>query len=140
MALTLQPLIEKIHKDPSSLEAVADFFNAASVAKEAYGDALTEVRRRYKDDYLPSATFRAETTDSQSEVTYLLGVSARSDELDKPEKFFDTYPHLKAEPVVQAWEDARRDMVNEITGATGKLGGQLVAPRTASFRRNRTEM
>lgn len=140
MALTLQPLIEKIHKDPSSLEAVADFFNAAAVAKEAYGDALTEVRRRYKDDYLPSATFRAETTDSQSEVKYLLGVSARSSELDKPETFFATYPHLKAEPVVQAWDDARRDMVNEITGVTGRLTGQLSAPQTASFRRNKAEM
>ena len=140
MALTLEPLIEKIHKDPSSLNAVADFFNAAAVAKEAYADALTEVRRRYKDDYLPGATFRAEMTDSNSEVQYLLGVTARSDELDKPEKFFDTYPHLKAEPVVPAWDDARREMVNEITGVTGRLTGQLSVPQTASFRRNKVEM
>ncbi|HYD16915.1 MAG TPA: hypothetical protein VEF76_00385 [Patescibacteria group bacterium] len=135
MALSLDPLIATVHKDPSSLDAIAGFFNAAAVATESYPGALKELRDRYKDDYLPSATFRAEMTDSQAEVTYLRGVTARANELDKPEAFFNTYPHLKAEPVVPAWDQARREMVNEITSTTGKLGGTISAPVTASFRR-----
>ncbi|MCC7038442.1 MAG: hypothetical protein IT560_14225 [Alphaproteobacteria bacterium] len=144
MPSPLEKLMDAIHRDPSDAGGVADFFNAATVfPKGDYDNAAHELKRRYAEEYIPDAVRRAEETSSHSEVTYLNGVEAHGSALGNPDKFFDANPHLKGQMpqvVVEHHAEVLRHTVAEITATTGKLDGHLVAPPTASFRRNKAEI
>ncbi len=133
-----------IHRDPASQGNVADFFNSASAfARDDYQNAETELKRRYSEQYIPEAVARAEQTTSQSEVAYLNSVEAHSSALFNPDAFFEANPELKGRvPQVIVAHDLEilRQTVSEITATAGRLSGHLVAPQTASFRRNKVEM
>lgn len=136
--------MDAIHRDPSNAGGVADFFNAATeFPKGDYENATHELKRRYAQEYIPDAVRRAEETTSHSEVTYLNGVEAHGSALNNPDKFFATHPELKGQVpqvIVEHHAEMLRHTVSEITATTGRLNGHLVAPPTASFRRNKAEI
>ncbi len=136
--------MDAIHRDPSDAGSVADFFNAASAfPKEDYDDATHELKRRYAEEYIPEAVRRVEQTESMSEVAYLNGVEEHNSALNNATSFFHRNPHLKGQVpqvIVEHHAEMLRHTVSEITATAGKLDGHLVAPQTASFRRNKAEM
>ncbi|MDI1226124.1 MAG: hypothetical protein PSY14_00365 [bacterium] len=140
----LEKLMSAIHHNPSDAGSVADFFNAASaIPKGDYEDARHELKRRYDEEYIPEAVRRAEQTTSAAETAYLNGVESYGSLLHNPLTFFANYPALQGQVpqvIVEHNAETLRNTVSEITATTGKLGGQLVAPPTASFRRNKAEM
>jgi hypothetical protein len=144
MSSPLEKLMDAIHRDPSDAGGVADFFNAASIFPKGDYDAAThELKRRYAEEYIPDAVRRAEQTSSPSEVAYLNGVEAHDTALRNPDRFFDAHPELKGQVpqvVVEHRADVLRQTVTDITAVTGKLGGHLVAPPTASFRRSKADL
>lgn len=144
MSSPLEKLMDAIHRDPSNAGGVADFFNAATAfPKGDYDSAAHELKRRYSEEYIPDAVRRAEETSSASEVAYLNGVEAHGSALRNPDVFFDNHPELKGrvpQVVVEHNAEILRHTVSEITATTGKLGGHLSAPPTASFRRNKAEI
>lgn len=143
-ASPLEKLMSAIHRDPSDIGSVADFFNAASsFPKGDYDDATHELKRRYAEQYIPEAVRRVEQTESMSEVEYLKGVEAHNSALNNSASFFHRNPHLLGQVpqvIVEHRAEILRHTVSEITATTGKLGGQLVAPPTASFRRNKADI
>lgn len=140
----LEKLMDAIHRDPGNPAGIAEFFNSAAVfSKSDFDNATGELKRRYKDEYIPDAVRRAEQTTSKSEVAYLNGVEEQGRALADPGAFFDAHPDLKGRlPQVTVEYNAAilRHTVLEITATAGKLDGLLVAPRTASFRRGKAEI